>query len=122
VILKVNRKTFDFSKRLLNEFLPGIKDRNELSFHPLIHSLRNTIHNLKISIRNYDSDTQNLSEILDILVVPGVTEVVHLKRQLRKEVVGIDRLWKTIEVNSVVPTKDINVFFGQPLIDGSTKG
>lgn len=120
VVLRVNRKVIELPGKLLKQFMPEVPNKNDISFHPLIHALRNTTRNLNLRLREWDSETQNLSEILDFLTVPGVTEIVHLKRQMRKEVVGIDRLWKSIKVNEVIPTKDPQFFFGSPVVEGFT--
>jgi hypothetical protein len=91
--------------KLLAEFWPHIKSRNELAFHPLIHALRNNAESIRSILERYDYNREDVPfrDLLRTLVIPGVSEIVHLKRQIRREVVGIDRIWKLVKANTLSP-------------------
>jgi hypothetical protein len=69
----------------------------ELSFHPVFHSIRNILKNMDDRILELDADTGDPLKLMDLFIVPGVNEIIHLKRQIRREVTGIDRLWGTFK-------------------------
>jgi hypothetical protein len=102
VIQSINYSVFTLAEELFSKLHPDIKDRSEISWHPLIHSVRNTPYNLKLKLESYESINNGLKELLEFLAIPGVNDIVHLKRIARKEVTGIDRLWKPIEVTIVL--------------------
>jgi hypothetical protein len=100
VISRAARKVLDTGWRFLKEFSP--RTRRSLRYHPLTFALKNTLTNIQKVILGWDNTPESLKDIIKNLAVPGVTELVHLKRQNRSEVSGIDRVWKMIKPNTLI--------------------
>jgi hypothetical protein len=64
-----------------------------VSWHPLLHALTNLLTNLDSKLESYNGSHNDLKSLLEFLVIPGVNELVHLKRQVRREVTGLDKAW-----------------------------
>jgi hypothetical protein len=60
--------------------------------HPMCHAIGNTLKGIEDRLKAFDEKNSDASLIVDAIVVPGINEIVHLKRKIRKEVIGIDRL------------------------------
>jgi len=116
VVRNVNLKVITMSEKFQKEmckttFSGKITNPNDISWHPIIHSLKNNLVSINNRLKDYKSTNEDIRELIKELTIPGVNEIVHLKRQVRKEVVGIDRLWKLVKVNSIVPKKDDKFIF-----------
>jgi len=113
-ILPNGEEIFDFTRRitnlalgnLINETVESLEsyswnfirswlkyhDISEVYLHPTIHSCKNILQHMFNAIHEYDAELGEPTELAEVFVVPGVNEIVHLKRQVRKEVLGIDKL------------------------------
>lgn len=93
VVSKVNISIINFYDKLFKEFYPEVKDRNELYWHPVIASLSNILLDIDERLVQYKGTSQDLKSLAEYLTIPGVNDIIHLNRNIRKRVISIEKVW-----------------------------
>lgn len=92
LISKTIKNLEDYSERFIKEFFMNKYSSDLIPLHPMAHALGNTLEHITKKLKSFDPKVHSALDITDVFVIPGINEIVHLKRQVRKEVIGIDRL------------------------------